>query len=75
MFVHLETEQLNLHMDVDECHVEERFPQPYDFVHIRVYMFIHIRMLLAKVQYLSLFDDGECILLIKNGEILNEKTK
>lgn len=68
MFVHLEAKNINVHMGVEEC-----FCNSYDMVEIHVYGFIHISIFLDEVQYLSCFDDGKCILLIKNGEILKEK--
>lgn len=70
MFVHLEAENIRIHMDVDDC-----FHNINNKVEINAYGFIHIGIFLDEVQYLSCFDDGECILLIKNGEILKEKTK
>lgn len=68
MFVHLETEQVRLHMNVDEC-----FFNNYDKVEIHIYGFIHIDIFIDKVQYLSCFDKGNCTLLIKNGKILKEE--
>ena len=65
MFLHLEANNINLHMDVDEC-----FFNNNDKVEIHTYGFIHIFIFINEVQYLSCFDDGNCILLIKDGEIL-----
>ncbi len=70
MFVHLEAENIRIHLDVDDC-----FHNINNKVEINVYGFIHIGIFLDEVQYLSCFDDGECTLLIKNGEILKEKTE
>jgi hypothetical protein len=70
MFVHFEARNINIHLDVEEC-----FCNTNGKVEINVYGFIHIGIFLDEVQYLSCFDDGECTLLIKNGEILKEKTK
>lgn len=69
MFVHLEARQMNLHMGIDKCEEDD------GIVYISVYGFIELWINVQIVQYLSLFDEGKCILLIKNGEILKEKTK
>ena len=69
MFIHLEARQMNLHMDIDKCEEDD------GIVYISTYGFIELWINVKIVQYLSLFDDGECTLLIKNGEILKEKTK
>lgn len=69
MFVHLEARQMNLHMGIDKCEEDD------GIVYVSVYGFIELWINIQIVQYLSLFDDGECTLLIKNGEILKEKIK
>lgn len=68
MFIHLETEQVQLHMSVEEC-----FFNNHDRVEIYIYGFIHIEVFIDEVQYLSCFDEGKCVLLIKHGEILKEQ--
>ena len=77
MFVHLEAKNLNLHMNVDECYTYTKrygYNQYYDLCKIQVYGFIEISVFIDDVKYLSLFDKGLCTLLIKNGEILTDKT-
>ena len=69
MFVHLEARQMNLHMDIDKCEEDD------GIVYISVYGFIELWVNVKIVQYLSLFDDGLCVLLIKDGEILTDKIK
>lgn len=69
MFVHLEARQMNLHMGIDKCEEDD------GIVYVSVYGFIELWINIQIVQYLSLFDDGECTLLIKNGEILKKKIK
>jgi len=69
MFVHLEARQMNLHMDIDKCEEDD------GIVYISVYGFIELWINVKIVQYLSLFDDGLCVLLIKDGEILTDKLK
>ena len=59
-------------MNVDECWITG---EDYNIVHITVYGFIDIIVKIVYVQYLSLFDEGLCTLLIKDGEILKEKIK
>ena len=66
MFVHLEANQMRLHMNIDNCYVED------GIVVISIYNFIDLWINKYFVQYLSLFDEGKCILLIKNGEILKK---
>lgn len=66
MFVHLEARQMNLHMDIDMCEEDD------GIVYISAYGFIELWINVKIVQYLSLFDEGKCILLIKDGEILKE---
>ena len=76
MFVHLEAKNLSLHMNVDECYTYTKrygFNQYYDLCKIQVYGFIEIIIFINGVKYLSLFDKGNCTLLIKDGEILKEK--
>ena len=68
MFVHLETERFDLHMNVDMCIIDHS-----DLVEINVYGFINILVFLEKVQYLSCYDKGKCTLLVKDGEILKEE--
>ena len=63
MFVHLEARQMNLHMDIDMCEEDD------GIVYISAYGFIELWINVKIVQYLSLFDEGKCILLIKDGEI------
>ena len=53
-------------MNVDECWITG---EDYNIVHITVYGFIDIIVKIVYVQYLSLFDEGLCTLLIKDGEI------
>lgn len=68
MFIHLEANQIRLHMDVDKC-----FTNRWEKVEVHMYQFIYLEIFIDKIQYLSCFDKGNCILLIKDGEILKEK--
>ena len=73
MFLHFESESVNLHMGVDDCYLE--YDDGFCKVQVYVYGFIHLSIFLNQVHYLSLFDDGLCVLLIKDGEILTDKLK
>ena len=68
MFIHLEANEVRLHMNIDDC-----FFNNCDKVEIHRYGFINLDVFLNEVQYLSCFDKGNCTLLIKEGEILKEK--
>lgn len=70
MFIHLEANQIKLHMSIDNCYVDEN-----GIVVISAYNFFDLWINKYFVQYLSLFNGKECILLIKNGEILKEKER
>lgn len=69
MFIHLEAEQINLHMKVDNCYHNDKK------LLIDVYGFINLCVFIDEVQYFSLFDNRKCTLLIKDGEIINDKIK
>ena len=66
--IHLEAENIYLHMMVDDCYVYND-----DVVKISIYGFINIRIFINYIKYLSVFDnENSRILLIKNGEIIEE---
>lgn len=67
MFIHLEANQIRLHMDIDDCYVED------SIIVVSIYNFIDLWINIYFVQYLSLFDEGKCILLIKDGEISKQE--
>ena len=67
MFIHLEANQIRLHMNIDDCYIDG------SIVVVSIYNFTDLWINRYFVQYLSCFDKGNCTLLIKDGEILKEK--
>ena len=64
MYIHLEAEQIGLHMEVDECYVWN------DAVKITVYGFICITIFINHIRYLTAYENSKRVLLIKGGRII-----
>ena len=67
-YIHLEAEQIRLHMDVEECYVDSD-----GTLWIATYGFISIRVFINMISYFSAFKDNERIIFIKDGKLLFEK--
>ena len=67
-YIHLEAENIRLHMEVEECYVDSD-----GTLRIATYGFISIRAFINRISYFSAFEDNERTIFIKDGKLLFEK--